>query len=84
VSGRDLRDVFGADPSGWVFCARCDMAISLEERALVAWYLPGRGLVHGRCPRPGSAPRMPEKERAARVVAYARAKARARAHRRAA
>ena len=73
VLNDDQLEIYGADP---VYCAACDQAISLEERALLGWYRPGRGLVHGRCPRPGSAPRLPEKERTARVAQYARAKAR--------
>ena len=71
----EQRSLFGLDPSQWVYCCRCDQAISLEERASIAFYRPGRGLMHGRCPRPGTAPRVPAKERAGRVAQFARARA---------
>jgi len=69
----EQRAVYGSNPDQWVYCCRCDQAISLEERANIAFYRPGRGLMHGRCPRPGTAPRVPERERAGRVARYAKA-----------
>ena len=68
----EQRALYGADSSSWVYCCRCDQAISLEERASIAFYRPGRGLMHGRCPRPGTTPRLPPKERAGRVARYAK------------
>lgn len=75
MTAGELRSLYGVDPSSWVFCCRCDQAITIDERSTVAFYRPGRGLMHGRCPRPGTAPRLPPKERAARVARYAKARA---------
>ncbi|MEZ5124924.1 MAG: hypothetical protein R2826_01560 [Thermoleophilia bacterium] len=69
------RSLYGVDPSSWVFCCRCDQAITIEERSSIAFYRLGRSLVHGRCPKPGTAPRAPMKERAARVARYGKAHA---------
>ena len=71
----EQRSLYGVDPNSWVFCCRCDQAITIEERSSIAFYMLGRGLMHGRCPRPGMAPRVPPKERAARVARYAKARA---------
>jgi hypothetical protein len=71
----ERRSLYGLDPSGWVYCCRCDQAITIEERSSVAFYRLGRGLMHGLCPRLGTAPRVPPKERAARVARYAKAHA---------
>jgi hypothetical protein len=71
----EQRSLYGVDPSSWVFCCRCDQAITIEERSGVAFYRLGRGLMHGRCPRPGTAPRVPPKECAARVASYAKVRA---------
>lgn len=54
-----LRDIYGEAQDRWVYCWRCDMAITLEERATAPHYDPERGLYHGRCPRNGSAPLIP-------------------------
>lgn len=75
VTDDELAELYGVDRSAWVYCCRCDQAISLQERASVGFYRPGRGFFHGRCPRPGSAPRVPPKDRADRVARYARAHA---------
>ena len=72
----EQRSLYGLDSSRWCYCARCDQAITIEEQATnAAAYRRGRGLVHGVCPRPGSAPRVPAKERAGRVARYAQARA---------
>ena len=68
--------LYGAVPSQWVYCCRCDQAISLEDLATSALYRPGRGLMHGVCPRPGTAPHVPTREAADRAARYAKAKAR--------
>jgi hypothetical protein len=68
----EQRDIYGVAPSQWVFCAACDGALTTEEQATSAVYRPGRGLVHGVCPRPGTAPRIPESERVGRVAKWAR------------
>jgi hypothetical protein len=60
---------------GAMFCCRRDQAITIEERSSTAFYRLGRGLMHGRCPGPGTAPRVPPRERAARVARYAKAHA---------
>ena len=53
VLNDDQLEIYGADP---VYCAACDQAISLEERALLGWYRPGRDSfmagARGRDPRP--------------------------------
>lgn len=62
-----LRDLYGQDESEWVYCCRCDLAITLEERARDPIEWPGRGLQHAHCPHPGTAPRMPADQRAERA-----------------
>ena len=72
----EQRDLYGLDPSRWCYCCPLRQAITIEEQATSAdAYRPGRGLMHGVCPRPGSAPRVPAKERAGRVARYAQARA---------
>lgn len=68
----EQHSLYGADLSSWVFCCRCHQAITVEERSSVAFYRLGRGLMHGRCLRPGTAPLVPPKERAPRVAQYAK------------
>jgi len=68
----DLRDVYGLAIGDWVFCWRCDMAISLEERDTTARYDERRGLCHAVCPPRGSAPTIPVGERLRRDEALER------------
>jgi hypothetical protein len=65
--GEALRDLYGSSETLWVFCWRCDMAISLAELSTDPHYRPGRGLCHRRCPEPGTAPIMPAAERLERA-----------------
>jgi len=67
-----LRDVYGENQSTWVYCWRCDMALTLEERdsAKLSGYDASRGLYHHRCPKKGAAPSIPAKERAERNEYY--------------
>lgn len=58
-AGCDFAAEYGHDRRSWVYCWRCDMAISLEERATTARFRPGYGLEHVQCPRSGSAPVIP-------------------------
>jgi hypothetical protein len=63
-----LRDRYGENQKAWVYCWRCDMALTLEERDSVrlSGYDESRGLHHRRCPKNGSAPHIPAGERMAR------------------
>jgi hypothetical protein len=67
-----LRDVYGENQREWVYCWRCDMALSLEERdsAKLSGYDASRGLYHHRCPKKGAAPSITAKERAERNEYY--------------
>lgn len=56
-------DVYGAIREDWVYCWRCDMAISLKDQEETAVYDSRRGFAHRHCPRPGSAPSIPTRER---------------------
>jgi len=75
-SGDDttLTDTYGS--CEWVYCWRCDMALTLEERATDAPYDPVRGLYHRRCPRGGAAPIIPAGERIARQEYFEKVKVR--------
>jgi len=61
-----LRDRYGAEQRDWVYCWRCDMAISLEERCDGVVHTERLGLAHRICPKHGAAPRIPEHERSER------------------
>jgi hypothetical protein len=63
-----LRDLYGEDQTSWVYCWRCDMAITLEGRATMkgVGYDAGRGLYHRSCPKGGSAPLIPSWEKSPR------------------
>lgn len=52
-------DLYGSEMNDWVYCFKCDMAITLEERATEPYYAPGHGLHHKSCPRRGTSPIMP-------------------------
>ena len=58
-----LADVYGHIRSDWVFCWKCDMAVSLDERSGIsnkpAVYHERLGLRHRVCPKSGSAPLIP-------------------------
>lgn len=64
------RELYGRDPDDWVYCWKCDQAITLEERSTNPHYREGRGLFHARCPRRGSAPTIPNRERLIRDEHY--------------
>jgi hypothetical protein len=65
-----LRDRYGSTQTDWVYCWRCDMAISLDDLQDHSGYDPARGLFHLRCPRPGSAPLIPMAEALKRNEAF--------------
>lgn len=56
----NLLDIYGSHMDDWIYCWKCDMAISmddvLDEKVR---FDPRRGLIHGRCPKNGSAPAAP-------------------------
>ena len=63
-----LADLYGAEQGDWVYCWRCDMAIGLADRADGAVHLtPRLGIAHRFCPKSGSAPHIPEYQRAERA-----------------
>lgn len=68
-----LIDRFGPNVSGWVYCWRCDMALTLAERDSCG-YDPMRGLFHNDCPPHGSAPTMPSDRASARNTVLAKRK----------
>jgi len=57
-----LEDRYGTAQEAWVYCWRCDMALTLQERS-TAPFDEIRGFRHSRCPKPGSAPTIPNKDR---------------------
>ena len=57
--GPSLEDIYGSHQPDWIYCWRCDMAISLEERSGKPFYDEHRGLFHDKCPKTGAAPSMP-------------------------
>lgn len=67
-----LRDRFGENQAGWVYCWRCDMALTIVDREAMkdVGYDPHRGLHHRTCPAPGSAPLIPSWEKVARDDAF--------------
>lgn len=54
-----LEDVYGQRRDQWVYCWRCDMALTMDDICDSAVYDEQRGLRHGRCPKSGTAPLMP-------------------------
>jgi len=58
-TGCDFAAEYGHDRRSWVYCWKCGMAISLEERATSARFRSNYGLEHAACPRPGAAPLIP-------------------------
>jgi hypothetical protein len=61
-----LADVYGASQDHWIWCWRCDQAISLEDQSIASLWDEQRGLFHRHCPKGGSAPSMPVGLRIAR------------------
>lgn len=61
-----LRDIYGENQKEWVYCWRCDMALTLGERDGDSGYDGSRGFYHRTCPRNGSAPLIPASERTKR------------------
>lgn len=55
----EWEDIYGAHQGQWVYCWRCDMAITLDERCDEPLHHAAKGLRHRQCPRSGSAPVMP-------------------------
>lgn len=55
-----LADLYGAERRGWVYCWRCDMAVSLEDQCGGPVFVERLGLRHRTCPKPGASPSMPE------------------------
>lgn len=72
----DFADLYGENAKQWVYCWRCDMALTLEERgsAKFTGYDGTRGFYHRRCPKHGSAPAIPSGERMERDEYFARRK----------
>lgn len=62
----DLRALYGEDQRSWVYCWRCDMALTLTERDSSCGYDLARGMYHHVCPHNGSAPTIPAWERVKR------------------
>jgi hypothetical protein len=58
-----LTDTYGHRVEEWVWCHRCDMAISLGDQLGNAVFDATRGLSHRHCPVKGSAPTMPLQSR---------------------
>lgn len=58
-----LEDVYGTRREQWVYCWRCDMALSLMDMEDNHVYEERRGLRHSRCPASESAPLMPTQAR---------------------
>jgi len=57
--GETLRELYGSSRNDWVYCYRCDMAVTLEERSGEPTYAAGHGFRHAKCPKEGLAPMMP-------------------------
>jgi len=66
-----LRDIYGSSVDAWLYCWRCDMAISLDDLEYRRAFDESRGLHHRSCPRRGSAPQIPAAAKAARDKAFA-------------
>ena len=59
AQSRDYESEYGQHRDDWVYCWKCDMAISLADRCEHPCYREGKGLHHAHCPRKGSAPAIP-------------------------
>lgn len=67
ATGPSLQDIYGSHQDDWIYCWKCDMAISMDDVLDEKVRYDGRrGLCHGRCPKSGSAPAMPVHLRIAR------------------
>lgn len=55
-----MADLYGSSQAQWVFCWRCDTAISLADQCDGPVFAGRLGLRHRRCPKPGTSPHMPE------------------------
>lgn len=69
-----LTDTYGHRVEEWVWCHRCDMAISLAGRLGNAVFDTRRGLRHIECPSGGSAPVIPTKQRLEREAYWRKMK----------
>lgn len=69
-----LTDTYGHRVEEWVWCHRCDMAISLGDRLGNAVFDTRRGLRHIECPSGGSAPVIPTKQRLEREAYWRKMK----------
>jgi len=58
-SAPTLEDRYGANQNDWVYCWRCNMAISLDDLEERSRFDNAKGLRHPTCPRNGSSPTMP-------------------------
>lgn len=61
-----LEDVYGHRRDEWIYCWKCDQAISLDDQYEGAYWDATRGVHHHRCPAAGSAPCIPTAQRLAR------------------
>lgn len=66
VPAPSLLDLYGSHQADWIYCWKCDMAISLEELSGMPRFDERRGLFHKKCPKSGAAPAMPVHLRIAR------------------
>ena len=57
--GPSLQDRYGANQNDWVYCWRCNMAISLDDLEERSRFDNAKGLRHRTCPKNGSSPTMP-------------------------
>ena len=62
AEGRNL-ELYGSEQGAWVYCFKCDMVVSLEERATSARYREDHGMCHAKCPPRGSRPSIPNGKR---------------------
>jgi hypothetical protein len=58
----ELSDIYGHRREEWIYCWRCDQAISIDDQFENVIYDERRGMAHHKCPREGSAPHMPTKD----------------------
>lgn len=72
VRGIDYDSLYGHHRDEWVYCWRCDMAITLEERCGSPCHHAGKGLHHASCPKRGTAPSIPVHLRIKREEAFAK------------
>jgi len=68
------QDIYGHRSEEWIYCWKCDQAISLDDQYEGAFWDDRRGVYHHKCPPAGSAPHIPTKELLAREEYYRKAK----------